>query len=67
MRGGASMKGKKVLKAQSGTAVGKSMRPEVITKDDILDAMIARSARMSNKKVHSLEKKSLNFLKYLRK
>lgn len=39
------------------------MRPEVITKDDILDAMIARSARMSGKKDMLSRKEAEVFLK----
>jgi len=39
------------------------MRPEVITKDDILDAMIARSARMSNSKGTLSRKEASELLK----
>lgn len=39
------------------------MRPEVITKDDILDAMIARSARISGKKDMLSRKEAAEFLK----
>ena len=41
----------------------KSIRPEVITKDDILDAMIARSARMSGKKDMLSRKEASELLK----
>ena len=39
------------------------MRPEVITKDDILDAMIARSEKLSGKKGILTRKEAAEFLK----